>query len=78
MTSNYRLGTPFEAKFVVEDGQIKAYYNNVLQVTINRNFTGAYFKAAMYTLANCALSAPCSTSNFGQSIIHDLRVTHRA
>ncbi|GAA3561377.1 polysaccharide lyase family 7 protein [Nonomuraea rosea] len=76
VTGDYRLGTVFETKFVVGGGQIKAYYNNVLQATITRNFADAYFKAGMYTLANCALSAPCSTSNYGQSVIHDLRITH--
>lgn len=78
VTSDYRLGTVFEAKFVVSGGRIRAYYNGVLQTTIDRNFSGAYFKAGMYTLANCSLSAPCDSGNYGQVVIHDLRVTHSA
>lgn len=77
VTSTYALGTRFEAKFVVTAGKVEAYYNGVLQTTISKSFTGAYFKAGAYTQANCATSAPCDSTNFGQVVIYSLAVTHR-
>jgi hypothetical protein len=76
VTSNYQLGTRFQAKFVVNGGQVKAYYNNVLQTTISTSFSGAYFKAGAYTQANCTNSAPCSSSNYGQTRLYNVTVTH--
>ncbi len=76
VTSNYVLGTRFQAKFVVSGGQIKAYYNGVLQTTISKSFTGGYFKAGAYTQANCTNSSPCSDSNYGEVKIYGLTVSH--
>jgi hypothetical protein len=76
VTSNYVLGTPFEAKFVVSGGQVRAYYNGVLQTTLKKSFSGAYFKAGAYTQANCQKSSPCSASNYGEVHIFDLKVQH--
>lgn len=76
ITSNYQLGTPFQAKFVVSDGQIKAYYNGTLQTTLNKSFSGAYFKAGAYTQANCENSDPCDTSNYGEVVVRDVTVSH--
>lgn len=73
---NYELGTRFEAKFVVSDGEIKAYYNGELQTTLSEDFSGAYFKAGAYTQANCERSSPCSDDNYGQVEIYGLSVTH--
>ena len=76
VTSDYVLGTKFEAKFVVSGGKVKAYYNGVLQTTLSKNFSGAYFKAGAYTQANCSNSSPCDSGNFGQVMIYDIAVTH--
>lgn len=76
VTSDYTLGTRFEAKFVVSGGNIRAYYNGVLQTTIPVSFTTGYFKAGVYTLANCTNSSPCDTSNYGEVVIYGLSVTH--
>lgn len=76
VTSNYVLGTPFEARFEVTGGKIRAYYNGVLQTTISNSFTGGYFKAGAYTQANCDNSSPCGASNYGQVVIYDLTVSH--
>jgi hypothetical protein len=76
VTSSYVLGTEFEAKFVVSGGKVMAYYNGVLQTTITRSFSGAYFKAGAYTQANCGNSAPCDSGNYGEVVIRDLLVTH--
>ncbi len=77
VTSSYVLGTRFQAKFVVSNGSIKAYYNGVLQTTIPVSFTTGYFKAGVYTQANCDNSSPCDTSNYGQNTIYGLSVSHR-
>jgi poly(beta-D-mannuronate) lyase len=76
VTDNYVLGTRFEAKFVVNDGEIKVYYNGALETTIENEFTGGYFKAGAYTQAHCGNSSPCEDSNYGQVEIYDLAVTH--
>ncbi|ONI77627.1 alginate lyase [Kribbella sp. ALI-6-A] len=76
VTSSYRLGTVFEAKFVVSGGQVKAYYNGTLQTTLGKSFSGAYFKAGAYTQANCSNSSPCAGTNVGETTIHSLNVTH--
>ncbi|MFC5827602.1 polysaccharide lyase family 7 protein [Nonomuraea insulae] len=76
ITSNYTLGTRFQAKFVVSEGSIKAYYNNVLQTTIPLDFEGGYFKAGVYTQANCDNSAPCSSDNYGEVVVYNVSVSH--
>jgi poly(beta-D-mannuronate) lyase len=76
VTDDYRIGDRFQAKFVVSDGQIKAYYNGVLQTTISKDFDTGYFKAGAYTQANCTNSEPCSNDNYGEVKIYGLTVTH--
>ncbi|MBB4688377.1 polysaccharide lyase family 7 protein [Amycolatopsis jiangsuensis] len=76
LTSDYELGTRFQAKFVVSDGKIKAYYNGDLKATLSKKFSGAYFKAGAYTQANCEKTSPCSDSNYGEVKIYDLDVSH--
>ncbi|MFE6026636.1 polysaccharide lyase family 7 protein [Streptomyces niveus] len=76
VTDNYKLGTEFEAKFVVGGGNIKAYYNGVLQTTIPVKFTTGYFKAGVYTQANCGNSSPCDTSNYGETTLYNVSVKH--
>ena len=61
---------------MVSGGQVKAYYNGVLQTTLKKSFSGAYFKAGAYTQANCEKSSPCSASNYGEVHIFDLKVQH--
>lgn len=74
--ANYKLGTVFEAKFVVKDGKVKAYYNGELKTTIAYTGSGNYFKAGAYTQANCGNTDPCSSSNYGETRIHELKVQH--
>ncbi|OLF06953.1 polysaccharide lyase family 7 protein [Actinophytocola xinjiangensis] len=76
VTDNYVLGTEFEAKFVVENGEIDVYHNGELQTTIPHTRDGNYFKAGAYTQANCTNSAPCHHRNYGEVHISDLQVTH--
>jgi hypothetical protein len=76
VTSGYVLGTPYEAKFVVSGGQIKAYYNGTLETTIAYSGSGNYFKAGAYVRANCTNSAPCTSTNYGEVDIYGLTVSH--
>ena len=76
VTNDYKLGTRFEAKFVVSGGRIQAYYNGQLQTTLTKSISGAYFKAGAYTQANCTNSNPCAESNYGQVEIYRATVTH--
>jgi hypothetical protein len=73
---NYVLGTPFEAKYVVSDGQVRAYYNGALKATMTKSFSGAYFKVGAYTQANCTNSPPCAFDNYGQVAVLSLLVSH--
>jgi hypothetical protein len=75
VTDSYKLGTRFEAKFVVKDGEINAYYNGTLETTIENSDDDLYFKAGAYTQANCDKSSPCDDSNYGQVVIYNLTDT---
>jgi len=77
ITDHYALGTRFDAGYEVSDGEVRAYYNGVLQTTIKHRFRGAYFKAGAYTQANCTNSAPCSADNYGETMIYGLSVFHQ-
>jgi hypothetical protein len=76
VTSDYVPGTKFQAKFVVSGGQVKAYYNGVLQTTIPRSFTGGHFTAGAHTQADCTDSTPCDAGNYGEVRVYGLIVTH--
>jgi hypothetical protein len=70
------LGTKVDMKWVVSGGVTRAYINGVLQLTINRVYDGAYFKAGAYPQTSCDNSSPCSSSNYGSTIITKLAVSH--
>ncbi|WP_210571417.1 polysaccharide lyase family 7 protein [Streptomyces sp. GESEQ-4] len=76
VTDDYELGTEFEAKFVAQNGEIDVYYNGELETTISHDGDTNYFKAGAYTQANCDNSAPCSSKNYGEVRISDIKVTH--
>jgi hypothetical protein len=76
ITDDYVLGTEFEAKLVVADGEIDVFYNGELQTTIAHDRAGNYFKAGAYTQANCGNSAPCDSDNYGEVRISSIKVTH--
>ncbi|WP_267937672.1 polysaccharide lyase family 7 protein [Saccharothrix sp. S26] len=72
VTDDFRLNTRFQVKFVVSGGKINAYYNGTLAATLSASFSTGYFKAGAYTQANCGNSSPCSASNYGETIIHNV------
>ncbi|HEV7980388.1 polysaccharide lyase family 7 protein [Amycolatopsis sp.] len=77
VTSSYQLGTKFEAKFVAGGGKVKVYYNGALKATVSSSSSSNFFKAGAYTQANCTNASPCSSSNYGEVVIHNLSVTHK-
>ncbi|ARQ72427.1 hypothetical protein CAG99_16800 [Streptomyces marincola] len=76
ITDDYELGTVFEVRYVVSDGEIDIYYNGALETTIEHRDSSNYFKAGAYTQANCGNSSPCSDDNYGEVEIYDVAVTH--
>jgi hypothetical protein len=73
---DYRLGTVFTAAYLVTNNTIWAYYNGRAVARLPGRLSGAYFKAGAYTQANCSNSSPCQASNYGETVIHALRVQH--
>jgi len=75
---NYTLGKRFTVKFVAANGQIKIYYNGsqTPSYTLSKSTSGCYFKAGAYTQSNCSKESDCSSGNYGEVIVHDLKVTH--
>ena len=79
LTNNYQLGTVFEVSFVVQNNKTKAYYNGNLIHTLNKRYSGAYFKAGMYTQSACdgPKEVPGeSCSAYGESVIYELWTRH--
>jgi hypothetical protein len=76
ITDHYVLGTRFDATFDISGGEVRAFYNGVLQTTLSSRFHGAYFKAGAYTQANCADSSPCNADNYGAVAVYSMSVFH--
>jgi hypothetical protein len=53
LDNNYILGTRFTLKMVVNNNQVKCYYNQDLKYTFDIAFTGGYFKAGAYLQSSC-------------------------
>ena len=79
LTTKYVLGTRFKIKFVVENNEIKSFYNNELVETYSLQFPDSYFKAGYYTQ-----SASWGKNNnhnadpneYGEVVIYGLSVSH--
>ena len=82
LDSHYTLGKRFTIKFIVSGGQTKVFYNGNLQpsYTLDKKYSGAYFKAGAYTQSNCDKEFwpwLCSVNNYGEVVIYNLTVTHQ-
>lgn len=81
LDTSYTLGKRFSIKFVVNGGQTKVYYNSssTPAFTLNKSYSGAYFKAGAYAQSNCSKEGAllCSDSNYGEVVIYQLAVTHQ-
>jgi hypothetical protein len=74
---NFTLNKRFSVKFEVSNNVTKYYYNGtLLPYTLNRSYSGAYFKAGAYTQANCSNSSPCASDNYGEALIYNVAVAH--
>jgi len=76
VTDDYRLGTRYQAKYVVGNGQVQAFYNGKPVATIKRDFSNAYFKVGAYTQANCDKVDACGLDNYGETTVYGISVTH--
>ncbi len=80
LDDNYSLGKKFSFSFVVSDGNTDVFYNNSSKpvYSLNKSYSGAYFKAGAYTQSNCSTESAgkCIDSNFGEVVIYELSVTH--
>lgn len=80
LNSNYKLGERFNVKLEVANGKTKVYYNgNKSPVYIlNKNYSGAYFKAGAYTQSNCSKESfiLCSDRNYGEVILYKAAINH--
>ena len=81
LDANYNLGERFTVQFVVNGGKTKVYYNNQSNPSyiLDKNYSGAYFKAGAYTQSNCDKegSSLCRDDNYGEVVIYKLAVTHK-
>jgi len=78
LDSNYTLGKRFTVKFVAENKQIKIYYNGSPDpaYTLDKKGSENYFKAGVYTQANCSTEKNCSSDNYGEVIIYRLLINN--
>lgn len=76
LDGGYTLGKRFTVKFEVSGGQTKVYYNGAQAYTLDKSYSGAYFKAGAYTQSNCSKEDNCSDGNYGEVVIYSLSVSH--
>lgn len=76
VSANYKLGTKITMKWTVSGGITRAYVNGKLQLTFHEAYSGAYFKAGSYPQASCQNASPCTSDNFGSTVITKLSVSH--
>ena len=74
--ANYKLGTRFEARFVVAKGIVSAFYNGRLVCSFPSKFSTAFGKIGAYVQANTTNSKPASVSNYGATKVYGARVVH--
>lgn len=81
LDSNYVLGRRFTVKFIVRNGKTEVYYNRsaIPVYTLDKDYSGAYFKAGAYTQSNCSKEDPsdCNDANYGEVVIYQLIVSHK-
>ena len=82
LDSSYALGKRFTVQFQVIGNQTKVYYNNSADAvhTLNKDYSGAYFKTGAYTQSNCSKEgffSPCNDNNYGEVVVYQVIVTHQ-
>lgn len=79
LTDKYVLGTRFKIRWVVENDQIKSYYNGVLVETYPLAFPDSYFKAGCYTQSASwgkNNNHQADAAEYGEVVIYGLSVWH--
>lgn len=79
LTDNYALGTRFKLKWVVENDEIKSYYNGKLVETYPLQFPDSYFKAGCYTQSASwgkNNNHQADAAEYGEVVIYGLSVSH--
>jgi len=81
LDNDYVLGRRFTVKFVVENGEMKLFYNNNPEpaYVLAKKVKQAYFKVGVYTQSNCQReesAALCSENNYGEVVVYQAKVTH--
>lgn len=78
LDDNYKLGKRFTIQFIVNNDQTKMYYNKSKDPVyiLNKNYSGAYFKAGVYTQSNCSKENICNNNNYGEVMIYNVQVSH--
>jgi hypothetical protein len=74
VTDNFALNQRFQVRFEVSGGTIHAFYNGKEVASLDADFSTGYFKAGAYTQANCENSSPCDETNYGETIIHSVKL----
>jgi poly(beta-D-mannuronate) lyase len=73
----YQLGTRYELITSVQDGTISYRYNGRdLPYTLRSTDAGCYFKAGCYLQSNPASAKGESTSEYAETVIYNVTVTH--
>lgn len=74
---DYRLGTRYRGRIDTNpNGVILHYYNGALVATVAARKTFCFFKIGAYVQANCANAAPCSGTNYGETVLYRAEITH--
>lgn len=78
LTDKYELGTKIRLVFKVQGDKTYCYYNGEVTIdyTLDKKYSGAYFKAGCYTQSNCTKETVCSPDNYGETLLFKLEVTH--
>lgn len=79
LTDKYVLGTRFKIKWVVENNEIKSYYNGELVETYPLQFPDSYFKAGCYTQSASwgkNNNHNAEATEYGEVVIYGLSVSH--
>lgn len=71
----YKVGTRIQTAFVVNEGEIIAYYQGREVHRFDAAIIDSYFRAGAYTQANAG-AVPNDSSNYGETIYYGLTVTH--
>ncbi|MDX2056035.1 MAG: polysaccharide lyase family 7 protein [Polyangiaceae bacterium] len=77
LNSNYVLGTAFDVKLEASGGEIRVFYEDMStpKVTLQKNASGCYFKAGVYTQSNVARGD--LPEAYGEVVIYGLSLLHQ-